>query len=319
MGFLKKARKGNEKNHNEKKSLYPVLFVMDTLNDYRKELVQKEVDSLNELGQIKSSFNHVLDETGSFQEKLQDFGNTFSSIEAVSGEFALVKNKIDESVSQAQNEVAQLKSSSMQVEDHFVEMNNTFEDLQAAVGEIKTCMGQIVSIANQTNILALNASIEAARAGAQGKGFSVVASEVKKLAEEIKDLTGLVDSSIRDVEHGTDKLNASIHSSRQALGQSMEKVNETYEMFDKITQAAEGAAQVQSEISGVIGESRTALQVLCGFFDKIRDLYQEVVKHIIRASYLGTTKSAMFEDIDNMMSQIPPIIKEDGDIGSRTH
>ena len=45
-------------------------------------------------------------------------------------------------------------------------------------------------------------------------------------------------------------------------------------------------------------------------FDKIRSQYQEVVKHISRASRLGTTKSAMFEDIDNLMAQIPPIIKE---------
>ena len=92
----------------------------------------------------------------------------------------------------------------------------------------------------------------------------------------------------------------------------MEKVNDTYEMFDKITQAAEGASSVQSEISGVIGNSRTALQVLCGFFDKIRGQYQEVIKHIRHASDLGTTKSAMFEDIDHMMSQIPPIIEADG-------
>lgn len=107
-------------------------------------------------------------------------------------------------------------------------------------------------------------------------------------------------------------MNASIHTSRQALGDSMEKANKTYDMFDKITQAAEGAASVQSEISGVIENSRTALQVLCGFFDRIREQYQEVVKHIKCASDLGTTKSAMFEDIDNMMSQIPPIIEAEG-------
>ena len=52
------------------------------------------------------------------------------------------------------------------------------------------------------------------------------------------------------------------------------------------------------------------LQILCGFFDKIRGQYQEVVKHIDHASNLGTTKSAMFEDIDNMLSQIPPIIED---------
>ncbi len=310
MAFWKKSRTETDKNRDGKKSLYPVLFVMNTLNEYRKELIQKEVDSLHELTMVKSSFNNVLREADNFQEKLQDFGQNFFNIEQVSGEFTAVKDKIDTSVIQAQGEVAQLKNSSMEVEEHFVEMNSTFEDLQESVEKIKSCMSEIVSIANQTNILALNASIEAARAGAQGKGFAVVAAEVKKLAEEIKDLAGLVDSSIKDVKNSTDKLNGSIHTSRQALGQSIEKVNETYVMFDKITQAAEGAASVQSDISRVIGDSRSALQILCGFFDKIRGQYQEVVKHISHASYLGTTKSAMFEDIDNMMSQIPPIIEE---------
>ena len=82
-------------------------------------------------------------------------------------------------------------------------------------------------------------------------------------------------------------------------------------MFDSITQAADGAVEVQSEIAGTIEDSRRALQVLHGFFDQIRGQYQEVVKHIRRASHLGTTKSAMFEDMDNLLSQIPPVIKEE--------
>ncbi len=310
MLFRKKGQKDRKETPGKEKTLYPVLFVMNTLKDYHRELVQKEVDSLVELGLVKSSFNNVLNEAENFQEKLQDFGQTFSNIDQVSGEFASVKSEIDQSVAQAQSEMAALKTSSMEVEERFVEMNSTFEDLQSSVEKIKSCMSEIVSIANQTNILSLNASVEAARAGAQGKGFAVVATEVKKLADEIKDLAALVDSSVSDVERGTDKLNASIRTSRQAMGYSMEKVNDTYATFDKITQAADGASSVQSEISGVIEESRTALQMLCGFFDKIKDQYQEVVKHISNASRLGTTKSAMFEDIDNMMAQIPPIIKE---------
>lgn len=50
--------------------------------------------------------------------------------------------------------------------------------------------------------------------------------------------------------------------------------------------------------------------MIYNFFDEIKMQYQEVVKHIDRASRLGTTKSAMFEDIDNMLSQIPVIIKD---------
>lgn len=309
MGFWKRNRSETTEPENEK-SLDPVLHVMSTLKDYHTELVQKEVDSLQELDRIGGSFGKVLSEAENFQGHLQEFGQNFLSVEQVSGEFSEVKENIEQSVIRAQGGVEELKVSSMQVESYFGEMESTFEDLQKAVEKIKQCTSKIVSIAEQTNLLALNASIEAARAGEQGKGFAVVAVEVKKLADEIKELTGDVDDGIQDVEQGTGHLNSNIKASRSALGESMEKVNETYEMFDAITQSAEGAAAVQNKISGVIDESKNALDTLCGFFEQIKVRYQDVVKHLNLAGRLGTTKSAMFEDIDNLMSQVPPIIKE---------
>ena len=67
---------------------------------------------------------------------------------------------------------------------------------------------------------------------------------------------------------------------------------------------------MQTGISGVIDEAQRELQVLCQFFDQIKGQYQEVVRHIDSASRLGTTKSAMFEDMDNMISQIKPMVRE---------
>ena len=312
MLFLKKSpgQKPPRKQARAEKNLYPLIHVTNSLKDYQQELAKKEVDSLRELGLISSSFNSVLGETENFQSRLEDFGNHFASISQVSDEFTTVKTEISESVLQAQTEVEDLKNVSQQVETHFGEMGSTFSDLQRDMEKIKQCMSKIISIADQTNILAINASIEAARAGEQGKGFAVVATEVKKLADEIKGLVAEVDSSVKAVEHGTDRLNDSIVTSQQTLDESVEKVRETSEMFDRIIKAADGAAFVQSEISGVIEKSQTSLSAVRSFFERIKDRYQEVMKHIERASTLGTTKSAMFEDIDNMISQIPPIVEE---------
>ncbi len=310
MLFRKDHQQKIDQKPKEENGLYPVLYVMNSLKQYHTDLVHKEVQSLWELSLVDSSFNDVLGEADQFQEKLEDMERNFSSVNEASEQFVSVRDDIAQSVNQAQNEVEVLKNSSLKVETHFDEMGSTFSALQDSVEEIKQKMNRIVSIADQTNILAINASIEAARAGEKGRGFAVVAVEVKKLADEIKNLAAEVDSGIKDVEQGTDKLSESINTSKQALRQSLDKVQETYDMFDQITQAAEGATSVHMQISEVIEESRTALGVLCGFFDKIKAQYQEVVKHITRASHLGTTKSAMFEDIDNLMSQVAPIINE---------
>ena len=213
-------------------------------------------------------------------------------------------------MTEAQDQIVELENTSANVQKSYEEMEDTFTQLEAAIRNIQQCMGKIVSIADQTNILAINASIEAARAGDEGRGFAVVAQQVKKLAEEIKVLAGEVDTGVCEVEERAGHLSNSIQTSQQTLGQGVNIVVQTDESFRKITSAAEGASSVQAEISDVIQVSETELESIRQFFDKIKGQYHEVMKHINSASCLGTTKSAMFEDMDNMISQIPPLVKE---------
>lgn len=308
MGYWKEAKK--ELKRERKSSLYPVVYVAQSLKEYEQELMQKEVDSLQELGLVNSSFHEVLREAENFYVQLQNFGQSFSNINQASSQFEGVKGEIAQSVGKAQKGVKALKNSSRQVESHFDQIEHTFGDFLEAVKKIKKCTSKIITIADQTNILALNATIESARAGEQGKGFAVVAVEVKALAEEIKKLVAEVNTSISDVEQGTEQLNASITTSQQALEESLDKVDDTYAMFDKITEAAEGATEVQDEIARAIGESDQGLTTLQEFFERTKVKHEEVLRYIESASKLGTTKSTMFEDVDNLLSQIPPIIED---------
>ena len=294
----------------EEKSLYPILHVAESLKEYQKELVKKEVASLSELSLVGTTFSGVLKEADHFQEKLLELGQSFSNINQAAEQFTQVREEIARTVEEAQGQMNELGNTSGKVQKSYSEMADIFDQLQSAVRGIQRCMGKIVSIAEQTDILAINASIEAARAGAEGKGFAVVAAQVKELAKEIKVLAGEVDAGVCDVEDRAGQLSGSIAASQQTLGQGVGIVEQTEESFQRITAAAEGAVSVQTEITGVITASQGELQVICQFFDQIKSQYQEVVRHISSASNLGTTKSAMFEDMDNMISQLPPIVRD---------
>ena len=178
------------------------------------------------------------------------------------------------------------------------------------VEEINKLTDEILSISSQTNLLALNASIEAARAGEAGKGFAVVAEEVKNLASEIKSLVSTVDISIGDVEQGTANLNTSISTSQDALNQSMENVDSTYEVFDQITTAAGGADTVHQQITTAMSAAEQKLDEVSQSFSLEERQFDAVMEHINHANDLGTTKSSLFEDMTNLLTQIAPLTEE---------
>ena len=302
--FSKNSRKRQAEQ--QKEELAPILHVVGSLGEYRKDMVQKEVATLSELTRIEHSFEEVLVEAGRFQVKLQDFGQSFSNISQAAGRFDTVRSGIARTVTDARGEMAEVTNISARVQESFGEMERTFEQLQSSVTQIQRCMSNIVSIADETDILAINASIEAARAGVAGKGFAIVAAQVKELAKEIKVLAGEVDAGIHDVQNSSGQLSESISAARGTLGRSADVVTHADDSFQKIIAAADDTA----DISNVIESSQNDLQEICGFFDRIKTQYQEVKRHIANASALGTTKSSMFEDMDNMLSQVPPLVRD---------
>ena len=295
---------------NGEPGLYPVVYVSKNLREYQKEMVSKEVESLNELRNIRLAFHKVLREDMKLKENLDTFHDVFASVGEISGQFAEVRDDITGTVGNVQQQVNQLKGSAEQVQECFEEIQNTFANFQEAIENIKKCMKQIITVADQTNILALNASIEAARAGEKGKGFAVVAGDVKRLANEIKDLAGVVEEGIGGVEHEAEKMSESITASNEAMAEGVDSVNTTYDMFDEIISAADGAETVQDKITATITESREKLNEVKQSFADTESQYKKVMAHIEKARELGTMKGSMFEDVDNMLSQIAPIIEE---------
>jgi methyl-accepting chemotaxis protein len=294
-------------DESKKKSL---IYIADSVKKFQKELVQNEVSSLTEIHDMGEAVENVIRSNNDLRDQMEAFNEMFAAVNESAGKFEDVKVNIIKSVQNAQNKVSELKDSSNEVRASFDEMTQGFENFKSAVDQISDYMKKIIGIATQTNLLALNASIEAARAGAAGKGFAVVATEVRELADEIKVMISQVNASIDAAGEESEKLSISMQNSIAAMDKSLQEVDETNATFDEIIESANGANVVQEEISDTADTASDELNRIGNSFTEINRKYDALVNQLDRVNSLGTTKSSVFEHIDNLVSQIEPIVKD---------
>lgn len=143
----------------------------------------------------------------------------------------------DQTSRSGREQVGQTVGSIAQLADDVTRTSGNVEELASHVRDISQVLSVIRAIAEQTNLLALNAAIEAARAGEQGRGFAVVADEVRALAHRTQQSTQEIEQMISAIHQGTTQAVASMRTSCERVDSTLEVARAAGAALDEITQA----------------------------------------------------------------------------------
>ena len=191
----------------------------------------------------------------------------------------------------------------------------SIEELRKDSESINSFVGMITDISFQTNLLSLNASIEAARAGEAGRGFSVVAEEIRKLADDSAKAAGQIKKQVVQIGERTQQSVQSANDAEQMVSLQTEAVNQAVEVFEQMQQrmdalvaglqsiadATERADSVREDtveavrsISEIIEETAENTETVMGVADKLQE----------NVDNLNGTANRLNEDMQGMKSEI---------------
>ncbi len=265
----------------------------------RAEEAQKEADRArsegalsiaNQIGsiieQLTKSIGLLAAETGEAGKKTQEqqdrVEGTAQAIAQMSMSVVEVASSTARTASLAEDarqEAQKGKELVFELVDSMNEIEKKAQGMQQSLSELKTQavdIGQVMSIisdiADQTNLLALNAAIEAARAGEAGRGFAVVADEVRKLAEKTMEATKQVDMTVSTIQRGAEANMQGIEQTVAYISESTTVAGRAGEALAQIESMVENTANETRSIASASEEQSSSIEEINGRTDDLRDL-----------------------------------------------
>ena len=268
------------------------------------DLVVEEGAMTYELDKLLKGSEYTTEQTEQVNEHLHNLSqNSDNTKHLVDGVFGSLNNSQKE-IENAKSEFGELINQVSSISQVFDELLKLISDIQTHYNSIQGFATMITSIANQTNLLSLNASIEAARVGEAGRGFTVVATEIKKLSVNTQENAKDIMDSLKNLTTSMDELKTKSNEGFEVITKTTEIIESSSSILDKII---DSESVVYKHVQGVQDSQKNNLHDikeistnLTNLVDKSKDENQQLETII----YSIQKKADCYMHIINNLNQI---------------
>ena len=253
----------------------------------------------------------------SISQLMEQFGKEVDSIVTAIGEVDHKAGDIGDIVEEGNGTMTLLIQSINNMQEIFTAYKEKIYTLNGNISQITDITNVINGIAEQTNLLALNASIEAARAGEAGKGFSVVAEEIRKLAEQSKKSAASIDEVIKGVSNesaqmlaDTEGLSKGLLSQVSTMNESVEKyksiiinINEVTQHINEINEATSQIIADKNDISEKIEAATAVAQEVAASTEEISASAEEAKQSVEQLNKGTKVLNGLADDLNVAVNQ----------------
>jgi len=272
-----------------------VMKVTETISTSTERLsassIQIASNSEEQSSQTAQAATAMEELSASFVEVAQNTTNAAQSSKD-SADLAIQGGNVVSEAIEGMNKIAQSVNESAQ----------TIEALGIRSDQIGEIIKVINDIASQTNLLALNAAIEAARAGEQGRGFAVVADEVRKLAERTTDATNEIGEMIKGFQDDTQRAVDSMQAGTREVQAGVELSNHAGASLHQIVESAQNVTDMVQQIASAVEEQSSTGEVVAANVEAVARLTQQTTVNVHESSKATQDLNNLTTELETLLS-----------------